>query len=62
MTDGCGFNGALASSEVARALIGKSEGGVVEVMTPSGAKTYKIIEVAWLNCDTKKWKQSFRRH
>jgi transcription elongation factor GreA len=42
------------SSPIARALIGKSEGGVVEVMTPSGAKTYKIIEVAWLNYDAKK--------
>ena len=42
------------SSPIARALIGKSKGGVVEVITPSGAKTYKIIEVAWLNCDAKK--------
>ena len=42
------------SSPIARALIGKSEGGVVEVTTPSGAKTYKIIKVAWLNSDAKK--------
>ena len=42
------------SSPIARALIGKSKGGVVEVITPSGVKTYKIIEVAWLNCDAKK--------
>ena len=42
------------SSPIARALIGKSKGGVVEVITPSGTKTYKIIEVAWLTCDAKK--------
>jgi transcription elongation factor GreA len=42
------------SSPIAQALIGKSEGGVVEVRTPAGAKTYKIIEVAWLNYDAKK--------
>jgi transcription elongation GreA/GreB family factor len=42
------------NSPVARALIGKSKGGVVEVMTPSGVKNYKITKVAWLNSGVKK--------
>ncbi len=42
------------NSPVARALIGKSKGGVVEVMTPSGVKNYKIAKVAWLNSGAKK--------
>lgn len=33
------------SSPIARALIGKSKGEVVEVNTPGGAKSYEIIKV-----------------
>lgn len=36
------------SSPVARALIGKSEGDVVEVKAPSGAKEFEILEVSYL--------------
>lgn len=36
------------SSPVARALIGKSVGDSVEVKTPGGAKSYEIVEVAFL--------------
>ena len=35
------------TSPVARALIGKSKGANVEVMTPSGAKAYEIKKVEW---------------
>jgi transcription elongation factor GreA len=35
------------SSPVARALIGKSEGDVVEVKAPSGPKAYEIIRVSY---------------
>jgi transcription elongation factor GreA len=35
------------SSPVARALIGKSEGDVVEVKAPSGAKEFEILEVSY---------------
>jgi len=35
------------SSPVARALIGKSEGDVVEVKAPSGPKEYEIIKVSY---------------
>ncbi|CAM4052809.1 transcription elongation factor GreA [Kerstersia similis] len=35
------------SSPVARALIGKSEGDVVEVHAPSGVKEYEIISVRY---------------
>lgn len=36
------------SSPVARALIGKTVGDSVEVKTPGGAKSYEIVEVAFL--------------
>jgi transcription elongation factor GreA len=36
------------SSPVARALIGKSEGDVVEVQAPSGPKEYEIVKVSYL--------------
>lgn len=35
------------SSPVARALIGKSEGDVVEVSAPSGLKEYEIVEIRY---------------
>lgn len=34
-------------SPLARALIGKSKDSTVEVLTPSGAKSYKISKVQW---------------
>ena len=36
------------TSPIARALIGKNKGDTVEVETPSGAKTYKVRKVEWL--------------
>jgi transcription elongation factor GreA len=36
------------TSPIARALIGKEEGDVVEVMAPGGAKSYEIIKVKYL--------------
>lgn len=36
------------SSPIARALIGKSEGDVVEVITPKGARSYEILDIDWL--------------
>lgn len=36
------------SSPVARALIGKGVGDSVEVKTPGGAKSYEIVEVAFV--------------
>ena len=36
------------TSPIARALIGKNKGDIVEVETPSGAKTYKVRKVEWL--------------
>ena len=36
------------SSPIARALIGKSEGDVVDVMAPGGTRTYEIIVVRYL--------------
>ncbi|MBU6407132.1 MAG: transcription elongation factor GreA [Alphaproteobacteria bacterium] len=36
------------TSPIARALIGKEEGDVVEVAAPGGAKSYEIIKVQWL--------------
>ena len=33
------------TSPIARALIGKEEGDVVEVMAPGGAKSYEIVKV-----------------
>ncbi len=35
------------SSPVARALIGKSVGDTVEVVTPGGGKSYEIVEIAF---------------
>lgn len=35
------------SSPIARALIGKEEGDVVEVMAPGGSKSYEILKVEW---------------
>ena len=35
------------TSPLARALIGKSKGANVEVVTPSGAKAYEIKKVEW---------------
>ncbi|MBY0448865.1 MAG: transcription elongation factor GreA [Hyphomonadaceae bacterium] len=36
------------TSPVARALIGKEEGDVVEVSAPGGAKSYEILKVRWV--------------
>jgi transcription elongation factor GreA len=36
------------TSPIARALIGKQEGDVVEVMAPGGAKSYEIVKVKFL--------------
>ncbi len=36
------------TSPIARALIGKTKGAVVEVEAPSGAKAYKVRQVEWL--------------
>jgi transcription elongation factor GreA len=36
------------TSPVARALIGKEEGDVVEVSAPGGSKSYEILKVRWV--------------
>ena len=36
------------SSPIARAMIGKEGGDVVEVMTPTGVKAYEITKVEWI--------------
>ena len=36
------------SSPIARAIIGKENGDVVEVSTPAGVKAYEITKVEWL--------------
>jgi len=36
------------SSPIARAMIGKETGDVVEVNTPGGVKSYEIMKVEWL--------------
>lgn len=42
-------NGKISvSSPIARALIGKSEGDVAEVMAPSGLRTYEVLEVRYI--------------
>ena len=42
-------NGRLSvTSPLARALIGKTIGDVVEVMTPSGGKSYEIVDVTFV--------------
>ena len=35
------------SSPIARALISKQEGDVVEVITPKGARSYEILKIEW---------------
>jgi transcription elongation factor GreA len=35
------------TSPIARALIGKEEGDVVEVAAPGGAKSYEIVRIVW---------------
>ena len=35
------------TSPIARALIGKTEGDTVEVMTPGGGKSYEVLSVAF---------------
>lgn len=48
--DEADIKGGLISytSPIARALIGKSEGDVVEVNTPGGAKSFEIVEVKYV--------------
>jgi transcription elongation factor GreA len=36
------------TSPIARAMIGKEPGDVVEVNTPSGVKAYEIVNVEWI--------------
>jgi len=36
------------SSPIARAMIGKENGDVVEVNTPTGVKAYEIVKVEWV--------------
>ncbi|MBI1251216.1 MAG: transcription elongation factor GreA [Alphaproteobacteria bacterium] len=36
------------SSPIARALIGKEEGDIVEVATPGGHKSYEILKIKWV--------------
>lgn len=36
------------TSPIARAMIGKESGDVVEVTTPGGAKAYEIVKVEWI--------------
>jgi transcription elongation factor GreA len=36
------------TSPIARAIIGKEMGDVVEVTTPGGAKSYEILKVEWV--------------
>ena len=36
------------TSPIARAIIGKETGDVVEVTTPGGAKSYEILKVEWV--------------
>lgn len=35
------------SSPIARALIGKSKGDAIEVITPKGARSYELIKIEW---------------
>ncbi|HYG32947.1 MAG TPA: transcription elongation factor GreA [Methylophilaceae bacterium] len=42
-------NGKISvSSPIARALIGKSEGDVAEVMAPGGIRSYEVLEVQYI--------------
>jgi transcription elongation factor GreA len=36
------------TSPIARGLIGKEEGDIVEVQTPGGARTYEILKVEYI--------------
>jgi len=36
------------ASPIARAMIGKETGDVVEVITPGGTKAYEIVKVEWI--------------
>ena len=36
------------TSPIARAMIGKEQGDVVEVNTPGGVKAYEIVKVEWI--------------
>ena len=36
------------ASPIARAMIGKESGDVVEVNTPGGVKAYEILKVEWV--------------
>jgi transcription elongation factor GreA len=35
------------SSPIARALIGKAAGDVVEVTTPKGSRSYEVLQISW---------------
>jgi len=35
------------SSPIARALIGKSKGDAIEVITPKGARSYELVKIEW---------------
>lgn len=35
------------SSPIARALIGKRKGDVIEVTTPKGARSYEVLAISW---------------
>jgi len=36
------------TSPIARAMMGKAEGDVVDVITPRGGKSYEVVEVRWV--------------
>jgi len=36
------------TSPIARAMMGKAEGDVVDVVTPRGGKSYEVVEVRWV--------------
>ena len=36
------------ASPIARAMIGKERGDVVEVNTPGGVKAYEILKIEWV--------------
>ena len=42
------FGKLSVSSPLARAMIGKEKGDVVEVNTPGGVKAYEILKIEWL--------------
>jgi transcription elongation factor GreA len=45
------------TSPIARALIGKTQGAIVEVEAPGGDKVYKVRQVQWLEDSPKKREQ-----